>query len=709
GEGACMGCGEKTAIHLFIAAAHALMIPRVEKHVEYLNDLFGRLDQEIRNEEERLRNSSDPAVLSQRLGAFGRQFMDAEKLSMQLPSIMRSAQIDGDRLARLKRVRATLEDLRWRYTEGPTGRGRSPMGMINNTGCTTVWGSTYPYNPYPFPWANHLFQDAPSMAMGVFEGHMRKMARGFKAIRIAELELASEYDPAVHDEFFTYFNWRHFTDEEWKLCPPVVALGGDGAMLDIGFQNLSRMMASGKPIKAMVVDTQVYSNTGGQACTSSFTGQVADMAAFGKAQQGKEEPRKELGLIAMMHRNTYVAQTSQAVPSHMLESFIKGLNSRHPTVFNVHAPCQPEHGIADDLSARQAKLALEGRAFPYFTYDPDGGDTFSTRFSLTGNPYPESDWPEYTLEYRDEDGTVHALELPYTFADWAATEGRFSKHFRVLKGQLDEDRLVRFDEYLQLSEEERAGKTPYIWVVDGENRLRRASVSETIVASAEDRLNLWHMLQEYAGFLNPGAEKAVEKTRRELNREFEEKLATLQAEHEAALAEAEAQGRMRVAQQIAQGLIQLATGQSISDFGFRISDLPSVIEPLPSPDGEEPAGEEVDAGVAAPKERAPATEPAALKELTAEAVAEPSMDGFAWIETEFCTTCNDCININPRIFTYDENEQAYIADPSAGPYREIVMAAERCPVDIIHPGRPQDPYEDDLEAWMKRAEPFNHQ
>ncbi|MEZ4930751.1 MAG: thiamine pyrophosphate-dependent enzyme [Saprospiraceae bacterium] len=58
-------------------------------------------------------------------------------------------------------------------------------------------------------------------------------------------------------EFFTYFNWQQFTEEEWLLCPPVVALGGDGAMYDIGFQNLSRMMASGKPIKVIVVDTQV--------------------------------------------------------------------------------------------------------------------------------------------------------------------------------------------------------------------------------------------------------------------------------------------------------------------------------------------------------------------------------------------------------------------------------------------------------------------
>jgi len=546
------------------------------------------------------------------------------------------------------------------------------------------------------------------MAMGVFEGHMRKMARGFKAIRIAELEMAGEYDPAVHDEFFTYFNWRHFTDEEWKLCPPVTVLGGDGAMLDIGFQNLSRMMASGKPIKAMVVDTQVYSNTGGQACTSSFTGQVADMAAFGKVQQGKEEPRKELGLIAMMHRNTYVAQTSQGIASHMLQSYIKGLNSRHPAVFNVYAPCQPEHGIADDLSARQAKLALEGRAFPFFTYDPDAGDTFSTRFSLTGNPYPESDWPEYTLEYQDEDGAVHEMTLPFTFVDWAATEGRFSKHFKLLNGQVDEDRLVRFDEYLALSEAERAGKTPFIWVVDDDNRLRQVSVSQALVDSAEDRLNLWHMVQEYAGVLNPGAEKAAEQTRRELNSEFQEKLAALQAEHEAALAQAEAQGRAQAAQQMAQGLIRLAAGESIADFGLQISDLSSATESLTPSDGGEPAEAGGEAAVAAPKEVAPAVDLARPEELMAEAVEEASQNGVAWIETEFCTTCNDCLNINPRIFAYDDNEQAYIADPKAGPFRDIVMAAEQCPVEIIHPGEPQDPYEDNLEQWVKRAEPYNH-
>ena len=62
---------------------------------------------------------------------------------------------------------ARLKDLHWRYVEGSSGLGRSNMGMLNATGCTSVWGSTYPFNPYPFPWSNHLFQDSTSLAMGV--------------------------------------------------------------------------------------------------------------------------------------------------------------------------------------------------------------------------------------------------------------------------------------------------------------------------------------------------------------------------------------------------------------------------------------------------------------------------------------------------------------------------------------------------------------
>ncbi|MBL7650075.1 MAG: pyruvate ferredoxin oxidoreductase, partial [Candidatus Hydrogenedentes bacterium] len=296
---------------------------------------------------------------------------------------------------------------------------------------------------------NHLFQDSTSLAMGIFEGHMSKMAEGFAAIRKAELELKGEYDAAKNREFFTFFNWHQFTEEEWHLCPPVVAVGGDGSMYDIGFQNLSRMMASGKPIKVLIVDTQVYSNTGGQACTSGFIGQVSDMAQYGKAIQGKSEPRKEIGLIAMAHRNTYVLQGTLANTSQMIEGFIDGLMTKRPALFNLYTTCQPEHGVADDLGTHQAKLAMESRAYPIFKYNPDKGVKAEECFDLSGNPAIDRMWPTYTLKYM-ENGREKTMDVDMTFADFAITEGRFRKHFRQAPRDTWNDNMVILSEFLEM-------------------------------------------------------------------------------------------------------------------------------------------------------------------------------------------------------------------------------------------------------------------
>jgi len=287
GDGACLGCSEKTAIHLFVATTEALMQPRVKRHVAYLDELIGRLEKHIQLHLVQEVSLGDAEAMAEIIGGTADRDLTLSDIARQLESRQGSRPIDPDWLKRVTRLLSRLRDLRWRYGEGTTGRGRSPMGMLNATGCTSVWGSTYPFNPYPFPWSNHLFQDSPSLAMGVFEGHMAKMAEGFKAVRMAELELAGQYKESEHEEFFTYFTWEQFSDDEFLLCPPVVAVGGDGAMYDIGFQNLSRAMMSGKPIKVVVVDTQVYSNTGGQACTSGFIGQPGQ----GRGAQGDRPDR----------------------------------------------------------------------------------------------------------------------------------------------------------------------------------------------------------------------------------------------------------------------------------------------------------------------------------------------------------------------------------------------------------------------------------
>ena len=290
-----------------------------------------------------------------------------------------------------------------RQTYGPNS-----MGIVAATGCNSVYSSTYPFNPYLVPWTNSLFENAATDAMGIRE----------------------RWDQAGHTE-------RRL----WVV-------GGDGAMYDIGFQSLSRMVASGADIKVMVLDTQAYSNTGGQASTASFGGQVTKLSAYGSEIHGRPERRKELGRILMAHGEVYVAQTTTAHINHFYRAVLEANEYPGPAVVIVYTPCPPEHGIADDASAQQARMAVDTRAFPLFTYDPRRGASLAERLSLQGNPAIREDW------YVQPDGNV------LDFVAFARTETRFAGHFG-----------------------------------------RDGSPSAEIQATTTDRLANWRQLQEMAGML----------------------------------------------------------------------------------------------------------------------------------------------------------------------------------------------------------------
>ena len=148
-------------------------------------------------------------------------------------------------------------------------------------------------------------------------------------------------------------------------------MGGDGATYDIGFGALSRLLATDTPIKVVVLNSGVYSNTGGQASTASFTGAGFRPHPLRRAHSGKQEDRKELGLIAAFHPNVFVVQTSTALQGHFLKNVMEFLNyTDSPAVLDVYTPCQAEHGIADAAASRHARLAVESRMSPVFVHDP---------------------------------------------------------------------------------------------------------------------------------------------------------------------------------------------------------------------------------------------------------------------------------------------------------------------------------------------------
>ncbi|HUS38481.1 MAG TPA: thiamine pyrophosphate-dependent enzyme [Pirellulales bacterium] len=284
---------------------------------------------------------------------------------------------------------------------------KDQWGIVAATGCNTVYTSTYPYNPYLVPWTNSLFENAPADAMGV---RMR---------------------------------W----DQMGWSDKPIWCIGGDGAMYDIGFQSLSRLFASGMNVKVFVLDTQVYSNTGGQASTSTYMGQNTKMSIHGKELGGKQERRKEIAQIAMMHPRTFVAQTTCAHTNHFYKSILRALEFDGPAIISCYTTCQPEHGVADNMASDQARLAVDSRAFPLMVYDPDKGDTIKSRTSLQGNPAVKDDWYKNpkTGEVTD-------------FIDFCRSEGRFGKHFDA----------------------------------DG-------NPSDLLIKARDERLENWHQLQELAG------------------------------------------------------------------------------------------------------------------------------------------------------------------------------------------------------------------
>jgi pyruvate/2-oxoacid:ferredoxin oxidoreductase beta subunit len=210
------------------------------------------------------------------------------------------------------------------------------------------------------------------------------------------------------------------------------------------------MVASGADIDVLVLDTQVYSNTGGQASTASFGGQVTKLSAFGEAVHGRPEARKELGRILMAHGNAYVAQTTPAHLNHFYRAVMEANTFPGPAIVIAYTACMPEHGIADDAAWHQAKLAVDSRAFPLFTYDPRRGATIAERLSLQGNPALRDDW------------STLPMGEPVDFLAFAKSEGRFAPHFG-------------------------ADGTP----------------SDEIQATQADRLANWRTLQELAG-LRPG-------------------------------------------------------------------------------------------------------------------------------------------------------------------------------------------------------------
>ncbi|MCB0518995.1 MAG: ferredoxin [Saprospiraceae bacterium] len=500
------------------------------------------------------------------------------------------------------------------------------------------------------------------LAMDVFDKKMAEYAELFAAIRTAELEVDNKYVQEIHGDFFAHFDWRSFTAEEMAVCPPVLLFAKDNCLMESELNDFSQLLSSNRPVKMLVLKQGVRSSSGGFAY------------------------RQELGAMAVAHRNAYVLQSASVAPGKLVEGYREGLASNAPALFHIFSPTGSEQTLSGPNLWTSA--AVEGREFPGFVYNHELG-AWGSRFNILHNPQPEDDWPQHRLTFQNENGDEISLDLPFTFADFAVQDGHFAGQFHLVPPPFWTDDLVPLGDYLKLPQEELYAKVPYIWVVDAKSSLQKAAVAWPLVLTCQERLDFWHFLQENAGIKSYHVEQATERLRLEMEAATAQKTAQLEAAHAAALEKAKEEEGRAAMERLAAFFLDLDTSELVASSLSAPAKPSKTVAPKPAPS-------ESAAEAEAPKAAQPKQE-----------TDEILMSSEPWIDTPLCTSCNDCINLNKRMFGYNENKQAFIADPKAGTFRELVLAAEKCPVSIIHPGAPLNPNEPGIEELVKRAEKFN--
>ena len=247
--------------------------------------------------------------------------------------------------------------------------------IANATGCSSIYGGELPNAPYSVPWINSLFEDNAEFGYGILMGfeYGKNMVRKYMLKHKDELFdkwLQNSNDYNITKEVYEKIDYeKHPRLKELKnyiIAKNVWAVGGDGWAYDIGFGGIDHVLSSGANINILVLNTEVYSNTGGQASKATPEGMVAEFAA-----SGKKNYKKDLARIAMAYPNAYVAQVSMgANMMQTIKAFNEAIKHDGPSIIIAYCPCI-SHGIKAGMgcSVEEEALATKCGYFPIFRYD----------------------------------------------------------------------------------------------------------------------------------------------------------------------------------------------------------------------------------------------------------------------------------------------------------------------------------------------------
>lgn len=351
----------------------------------------------------------------------------------------------------------------------------------------------------------------------------------------------------------------------------------------------------------------------------------------------------QLASTAIGLTDTFVLQSSSSNLLQLRDRIRAGMEHAGSALFSIFSgTAAGGEGLPTYLVSA---AAMQSRAFPAFTYDPGAGADLASRFCLEDNPQSEATWPVTDFEYADADLQRVPESLAFTLADFIACDPRYEKHFARVSRAAWNDAMVPVADWLAREPDQLGNEVPYLLAVDESNVLHRVIVDDKIIQAARRCGDNWRRLQELGGINNSYAVRLLAREKAVWEEARQKEIAAL-------------------------------TGAAAQP-AAAAAPVTGAAEPAPA------------AAVPAPVAEEPARSP-----------DEP------YIETLRCSSCNECTTINNKMFAYNENQQAYIADLSAGTYRQMVEAAESCQLAIIHPGKPKNPKETGLEDLMQRAAVF---
>ena len=311
--------------------------------------------------------------------------------------------------------------------------------IANATGCSSIYGGSMPSTPYSIPWASSLFEDNAEYGYGILTGinlnreKVKKYMMEYPRNKTFKLWLNNMDNYDICKEVKNKIDYKKhpylLEMKDYILPKSMWIVGGDGFAYDIGYDGIDHILSKQENINVLVLDTEVYSNTGGQSSKSSNIGSVASFTSH-----GKENYKKDLARIAMCYPHVYVAATNIGYNKEQYLKVLKEANEHNgPSLIIAYSPCI-EHGIKTGMEHSQtnAYLATECGYFLTFRYNPN-----SNKLILDSNK------PNFEK-----------------YEDYLMTENRFVNLKRVNKegaaNLLEEQKkwaLNRYDYYKRLGEE----------------------------------------------------------------------------------------------------------------------------------------------------------------------------------------------------------------------------------------------------------------